>query len=142
MVASVALLGTRSGDFIGKTAGDAAVYLNTSEPFCVCCVGVQGGGKSHTLSVLLENCLLPLPGPLADPLVRLQKPMTAMVLHYDDNDTKVCQTTGLTAIHPSLSQSKLARALPKDKLTILVSPTNLKARRVFSSIFVHYLFGY
>ena len=149
--ASVALLGMRSVDATGETAGeesdedsihapDSDVYLNTSEPFCVCCVGVQGGGKSHTLSVLLENCLLPLPGPSADrPVVRLQQPMTAMVLHYDVSTTSVCEATGLTDIRPALFQSKQAHALPKEKMTILVSPSYFLARRVFSSIFVFLL---
>ena len=132
---SVALLGKRSADAMGEIhPPDPEVYLNTSEPFCVCCVGLQGAGKSHTLSVLLENCLLSLPRSADRPLVRLQQPMAAMVLHYDDNISCVCEAIGLTDISPALLHCKQAHALPKENMTILVSPSYYLARKVSSSI--------
>lgn len=47
------------------------VYININTPFSSVVCGVQGSGKSHTASVLLEGCLLSnraigtLPKPLA-----------------------------------------------------------------------------
>jgi hypothetical protein len=71
-----------------------SVYLNVNEPFCLVATGVQGSGKSHTVSVVLENCLLPFPVPYASPIVALHKPMAALVLHYDQSETNVCEATG------------------------------------------------
>ena len=56
------------------------VFLNVHEPFCLTAVGIQGGGKSHSLACVLESCLLPFP---EGDIVRLCNPMTALVLHYD-----------------------------------------------------------
>lgn len=47
------------------------IYINTNTPFSTVICGVQGSGKSHTASVLLEGCLISnqaigtLPEPLA-----------------------------------------------------------------------------
>ena len=71
-----------------------SVYLNVNEPFCLVATGVQGSGKSHTVSVVLENCLLPFPVPYASPIVALHRPMAALVLHYDQSETNVCEATG------------------------------------------------
>ena len=45
----------------GARAPTMPVFLNTHEPFCMVAVGVQGGGKSHTLASVLEGCLIPHP---------------------------------------------------------------------------------
>eukprot|EP00617_Octactis_speculum_P009289 CAMPEP_0185790748 /NCGR_PEP_ID=MMETSP1174-20130828/157960_1 /TAXON_ID=35687 /ORGANISM="Dictyocha speculum, Strain CCMP1381" /LENGTH=456 /DNA_ID=CAMNT_0028485579 /DNA_START=1 /DNA_END=1371 /DNA_ORIENTATION=+ len=109
-----------------------ALFLNTHEPFCLVTVGVQGGGKSHTLATVLEGCLIP-----CSPVVKLRSAMTAMVLHYDQNPNSVCEATGI--ISPAASVAKLfgqgagrqAPALPKEKLTVLVSPSFFKQRKAF-----------
>ncbi|RAL09215.1 uncharacterized protein BO97DRAFT_459399 [Aspergillus homomorphus CBS 101889] len=66
--------------------------------------------KSHTLSCMLEACLIPLP------LGRLAKPLTAVVFHYDTfiSDTKgaPCEAAFL-ASHPAVS------------VRVLCAPTNL-----------------
>ena len=41
-----------------RTSQKPSVYLNTYDPFCFVTLGVQGSGKSHSLSVVLENCVL------------------------------------------------------------------------------------
>ena len=102
------------------------LYLNTHEPFCLCTVGVQGSGKSHTMGVVLESCLLPCDRPTDQPLVRLQRPMTALVLHFDQNVTSICEATGL--IEPDHHLRRLQRgespcALPRERLVVLVSPS-------------------
>ena len=99
------------------------VFLNTHEPFCLATVGVQGAGKSHTLACILESCLLS-----ADDVIRLQKPMTALVLHYDLNTSSVCEAAGL--LSPS-SVIPNCPSVPQSRAVILVSPTFYKQRKAF-----------
>ena len=65
------------------------IYLNTHEPFCMVTVGVQGAGKSHTTAAVLEGCLIQ--HDLLSDVIKLRKPMAALVLHYDTNPTTNCQ---------------------------------------------------
>ena len=69
--------------------GSMRVHLNTAEPFTLLAVGVQGSGKSHTMSLLLESCLLPVPG-----VINLAEPMCTLVLHYDVAVAWVCEAIG------------------------------------------------
>ena len=64
------------------------MYLNTNEPFCLVTVGVQGGGKSHTLATILEGCLIPFP---EGDFCRLKAPMSTLVLHYDESESSRCE---------------------------------------------------
>jgi hypothetical protein len=125
--------------------------LNINDPFCLIAVGVQGGGKSHTVSVVLENCLLPCPIPEAEPLVQLSRPMAAMVLHYDQSETNVCEATGLVNLNSNFERllergaaaaaaagagagtgvAQCCPALGKGKVVILVSPTFYHQRKRF-----------
>uniref|UniRef100_A0A7S2LK38 Zona occludens toxin N-terminal domain-containing protein n=1 Tax=Leptocylindrus danicus TaxID=163516 RepID=A0A7S2LK38_9STRA len=109
------------------------VYLNTHSPFCFVTVGVQGAGKSHTSSCVLESCLVPFaPGNV----VKLNNPQTSMVLHYDQNITSICEAAGLLMPNPSV-QKKMSSlgynmsAVPKEKAVILVSPAFYKQRKKF-----------
>ena len=52
-------------------------------------VGVQGAGKSHTTSATLEGCLIQH-GLLGD-VIKLHKPMAALVLHYDPSPSTYCE---------------------------------------------------
>ena len=72
--------GAGPGSLHGCAVADAAaeVYLNTHEPFCLAAVGMQGGGKSHTMACVLESCLVPFP---EHGVVRLRQPMATLVLH-------------------------------------------------------------
>jgi hypothetical protein len=54
------------------------VYANMNEPWSTFICGSQGGGKSHTLSCLLENCLLS-----HSPVGILPNPLAGIVFHYD-----------------------------------------------------------
>jgi hypothetical protein len=98
-------------------------YLNTHDPFCFLTVGVQGSGKSHTLSCVLENCLIPCLN-----VVTLKQPMSALVLHFDQSPTNVCEATGL--IEPSPIYRGLP-CLPKEKMIVLVSPNNCPLRTAY-----------
>lgn len=52
--------------------------LPKNAPFSAIVCGVQGSGKSHTVSVLLENMLVPN----CKPLGFLEKPLAGLVLHF------------------------------------------------------------
>ncbi|KAL9186409.1 hypothetical protein ACHAXT_005647 [Thalassiosira profunda] len=115
-----------------ETTGEA-VYLNTHEPFCFVTVGVQGAGKSHTSSCVLESCLVPFE---PSNIVKLSAPMTSLVLHYDQNISSICEAAGLLSPNRNV-KTNMARfghdvgAVPKDKAVILVSPAFYKQRKKF-----------
>jgi len=123
---SASLLGVLEGG----GAADGRVFLNTHQPFCLVAVGVQGGGKSHTMACVLEACLLPCPQ--AD-VVRLAAPMAALVLHYDTSPAAVIESTGLLWPAPALRRllGPAAVRLPRERCVVLVSPAYLKQRRAF-----------
>eukprot|EP00047_Mylnosiga_fluctuans_P024334 m.158863 g.158863 ORF g.158863 m.158863 type:complete len:1621 (+) comp9832_c0_seq2:2-4864(+) len=134
-----ALLGTL--DLPGVDDPDEReIYINTNEPFVIAAVGVQGGGKSHTLACILESCLVPFePGGL----VRLRAPMCGLVLHYDQSDASVCEATGLIQLHPNVPRllkeiagglsglPPAVSALPEDKMIVLVSSAYYLQRTAF-----------
>eukprot|EP00978_Attheya_sp_CCMP212_P001742 scaffold3574_cov49-Attheya_sp.AAC.6 len=106
------------------------VFLNTHEPFCLSAIGVQGSGKSHTLACVLESCLV---SSGTEGTICLQKPMTALVLHYDQNTTSVCEAAGL--LSPSAAATGTTKqndcCVPRSKSVILVSPAFYKQRKAF-----------
>jgi len=70
------------------------VYTNMNEPWSAFICGSQGGGKSHTLSCLLENCLLS-----HSPVGVLPNPLAGIVFHYDKftsaTTTQLCEAAYL-----------------------------------------------
>ena len=116
---------------IGKLAhpSDRNVYLNVHEPISIIAVGLQGAGKSHTLSCVMESCLIPVRS-----ITRLTQAMTTLVLHYDANPTSVCEATGL--IEPSLTfpwpnNYSGPRNVHREDMMVLVSPSFYKQRKAF-----------
>lgn len=97
---------------------DPRIFLNVNAPWSAFICGSQGSGKSHSLSCMLENCLLPNPR-----LGLLPKPLTALVFHYDSFTSiaggQVCEAAYLCSA-----------GLP---VKVLVSPTNLAAMRALYS---------
>ncbi|KAG0699760.1 hypothetical protein DFH29DRAFT_1013541 [Suillus ampliporus] len=59
---------------------DPRLYINTNAPFSAVVCGVQGSGKSHTVSVLLENMLIPK----LQEIGSLQRPLAGLVLHFGE----------------------------------------------------------
>ena len=81
------------------------VLLNTNAPWSAFLCGSQGSGKSHTLSCMLENCLLN-----NDALGRNPNPLAGLVLHYDGSrGSGVCEAAYLCS---------------SIKTTVLVSASN------------------
>jgi hypothetical protein len=136
LCAESALLGSLINDEQNDDSGATAdVYLNVNQPFCLIAVGVQGGGKSHTVAVVLESCLLPCAIPARAPIVELHKPMSALVLHYDQSETNVCEATGLVSPNPDLERllegTAATPSLGVSTVVILVSPTFYRQRKKF-----------
>ena len=88
----------------------------------------QGGGKSHTLSCVLEACLVPCP---EEGVCRLNRPMAALVLHFDPSPASVCEVTGLISPSPRLAGYATPRCLPRERMMVLVSPSYYHQRRAF-----------
>ena len=105
------------------------VYLNTHSPFCLCVCGVQGAGKSHTLQVVLESCLIPFA--FENNTIELNQPMAALMFHYDQSESNVCEATGIVKLNPKLSSRKDLKIPQLPKVVVLVSPTFYRQRRKF-----------
>lgn len=56
------------------------LYVNTNAPFSAVVCGVQGSGKSHTVSLLLESMFVPNIRSTGT----LQKPLSGLVLHFGE----------------------------------------------------------
>ncbi|KAK6499524.1 hypothetical protein TWF506_004154 [Arthrobotrys conoides] len=110
------------------------VFLNTNTPFTTFICGLQGSGKSHSLSVIMENCLIQNPS-----LGVLHRPLAAVVFYFSPftplDTGKPCEVAYLAA--PAVNStapagSYLARAR---KVTVLVSRSNLEnMKRVYEKI--------
>ncbi|UNI20495.1 hypothetical protein JDV02_006575 [Purpureocillium takamizusanense] len=99
---------------------DPRIFQNISAPSSVFICGSQGSGKSHTLSCMLENCLLP-----SDANV-LPRPLTGIVFHYDyftsDAGGSPCEAAYLSSD-------------PAVKVRVLCPPTNIvQIRRIYSKL--------
>jgi hypothetical protein len=81
------------------------VLLNTNAPWSAFLCGSQGSGKSHTLSCMLENCILD-----DAQIGKNPHPLAGLVLHYDGSRSSgVCEAAYLCS---------------KVKTTVLVSASN------------------
>jgi len=97
------------------SAKDPRLFFNVASPSSTFICGSQGSGKSHTLSCILEGCLI------ISKAGRLLKPLTAVVFHYDsficDNGGSPCEAAFL-ASHANI------------KVRVLCAPTNMATIRV------------
>lgn len=94
---------------------DPRLFFNVAAPSSTFICGSQGSGKSHTLSCILEGCLIPsIAG-------ELHRPMTGVVFHYDtfisDSGGSPCEAAFL-ASHSSVN------------VRVLCAPTNLATIKV------------
>ncbi|KAJ5873621.1 uncharacterized protein N7473_013180 [Penicillium subrubescens] len=101
----------RVGTEIQQPNDDPRLFFNVSSPSSVFICGSQGSGKSHTLSCLLEGCLIP------SRAGRLLNPLTAVVFHYD---TFICDNGG------SPCEAAFLASNPTIKVRVLCAPTNLR----------------
>ncbi|KAL3418807.1 hypothetical protein PVAG01_09028 [Phlyctema vagabunda] len=99
---------------------DPRLFFNIAAPSSTFICGSQGSGKSHTLSCLLENCLLP------SKASTLPHPLAGLVFHYD---TFISDDGGSPCEAAFLSSN------PNIKVRVLCSPTNIATIKVTYSQF-------
>ncbi|KAI5781295.1 hypothetical protein EDC01DRAFT_710193 [Geopyxis carbonaria] len=105
------------------SAGDALpsdrrIFQNTNHPSSYFVCGLQGSGKSHTTSCIIENHLL------ASPLLgSLAVPCSALVFHYAQFTSRATFRPAEVAFlaHPARDHPSAPAATP---VNILVSPSN------------------
>ncbi|KAG6022427.1 hypothetical protein E4U41_002264 [Claviceps citrina] len=106
----VARLREMRSDDCCPSDGSPLLHFNVTAPSSTFICGSQGSGKSHTLSCLLENCLV------ASEANTLPRPLTAILFHYDafssDADGQPCEAAHL-ASNPDVS------------VRVLCAPTNV-----------------
>ncbi|KAE8376932.1 hypothetical protein BDV26DRAFT_282219 [Aspergillus bertholletiae] len=100
---------------LGSLDEDPRLLFNVSHPSSTFICGSQGSGKSHTLSCLLENCLI------SSKAGRLPNPLTGLVFHYD---TFISDTVG------SPCEAAFLSSHPDMQVRVLCSPTNLQSMRL------------
>ncbi|KAF8539146.1 hypothetical protein BDD12DRAFT_839363 [Trichophaea hybrida] len=113
----------------GPQATDRRVFLNTNYPASFFICGLQGSGKSHTTSCILENHLLKSPI-----LGHIEHPCSAMVFHYGHYTSREtfrpCEAAFL-----SLRGQQFPNQPAVSTVTVLVSPSNFHAlSRSYSQI--------
>ncbi|KFY05197.1 hypothetical protein O988_00181 [Pseudogymnoascus sp. VKM F-3808] len=101
----------RSNEQSQQLIDDPRVFFNVAAPSSTFICGSQGSGKSHTLSCLLENCLIP------SDANKLPRPLIGLVFHYD---TFICDGGGSPCEAAYLSSD------PNIKVRVLCSPTNFR----------------
>ncbi|KAJ1717570.1 hypothetical protein NYO67_258 [Aspergillus flavus] len=108
---------------------DPRVMLNTNVPFSAFICGVQGSGKSHTTSCIIENCSLPLPT-----LGALKQPLSTLVLNFNEYSSNVgaqpCEAAFLSSVLPEWSKQGLFI-----RVRVLVPPSNFyNLKKMYSQI--------
>ena len=102
-----------------KNSEDKRLFVNMNAPWSAFICGSQGSGKSHTLSCILENALIP------SRLGKLPHRLAGMVFHYDKftgfSSTQICEAAYLSSC-----------GIP---VRILVSPSNLwRMQRAYKNL--------
>ncbi|KAK6860011.1 hypothetical protein PG995_003647 [Apiospora arundinis] len=115
-----AFLAGSSEEGLGASTNDPRIFYNVASPSSIFICGQQGSGKSHTLSCLLEGCLMP------SKLGRLPHPLTGIVFHYD---TFVSDASGTPCEAAYLASSA------NIKVRVLCAPTSIRTmKRTYSKL--------
>ena len=114
-LAQYGLLGTHDG--VGNTK--SKLFLNTNVPFSMFLCGVQGSGKSHTTSCILENSLIP-----SRHIGKLQAPLSALVFNYAQFSGEGVGFTVSEAAFLASPDPRLPGGAHVKKVHVLVSPSN------------------
>ncbi|TBU49055.1 hypothetical protein BD309DRAFT_883325 [Dichomitus squalens] len=102
---------------------DPRLYVNTNAPFSAIVCGVQGSGKSHTVSVLLENMLVSGCAAIGNS----HKTLSGLVLHFGEGGSG-----SLPCEAAFIGQSRIEGACPP-KVKVYVSRSSIHTmRRVYS----------
>lgn len=104
---------------------DSQIFLNTNVPVSTFICGVQGSGKSHTTSCILENAVIPSPH-----LGQLESPVSTLVFSYGEWSSggagfNISEATYLAA------PSKIFPGHQVKRITVLTSPSNLAIKKLY-----------
>ncbi|KAF3902071.1 hypothetical protein ABW21_db0200481 [Orbilia brochopaga] len=112
------------------------LLLNTTTPWTTFICGLQGAGKSHSLSVIIENCLIPNKS-----IGVLARPLSALVLYYAPftpvDAGKPCEVAYLAVPVPGSENSLPDGQGPSSarSVTVLASRSNLgNMKKVYEKI--------
>ncbi|KAK1139247.1 hypothetical protein N8T08_001177 [Aspergillus melleus] len=112
-----------------QPVSDPRVMLNTNIPFSAFICGLQGSGKSHTTSCMIENCSLSFPA-----LGNLKKPLSTLVLQYNEYSSNLSSQPSETAFLSSIIPQYMSFQKPIP-VRVLVSPSNFhNLQRMYSQI--------
>ena len=118
-----------------KGPTDGRLFVNMNAPWSAFICGSQGSGKSHTLSCMLENALMP------SRLSKLSHPLCGMVFHYDKlrniSTPQLCEAAYLASpdiavkvfVSPS-SFERMTRAYQNVPGSVEVVPLLLEERQL------------
>lgn len=95
------------------------LFLNTNVPFSIFLCGVQGSGKSHTTSCILENALV-----RSKHLGKLQNPLSALVFSYGHFSGDGVGFSVSEAAFLASPNHRLSGGAHVKKVHVLVSPSN------------------
>ncbi|KAI1789043.1 hypothetical protein LXA43DRAFT_602122 [Ganoderma leucocontextum] len=108
------------------TPPDPRLYINTNAPFSAIVCGVQGSGKSHTVSVLLENMLVSG----CDAIGVSHKALSGLVLHFGEGGS-----TSLPCEAAFIGHGGDIDGVCPPKIKVFVSRSSLaRMRRVYSTL--------
>ncbi|KAH2913589.1 hypothetical protein KXW25_000872 [Aspergillus fumigatus] len=117
MSSQYALLGEISQAGKWNDMSDPRIMLNTNVPFSAFVCGVQGSGKSHTTSCMIENCSMKMTS-----LGTLTRPISTLVLQFNEYSSSVSSQPSEAAFLASVMlEYAQQQRIP---LRVLVSPTN------------------
>jgi hypothetical protein len=123
LVPQFGLIGCLSNEDASRPSSQ--LFSNTNVPISTFICGVQGSGKSHTTSCILENAIIP-----SSYLGKLERPMSTLVFSYGEwssggDSFNISEATFLAA------PSKAAPGHQVKRITVLTSPSNLAINRLY-----------
>lgn len=126
LVPQYGLLGSLEEE--SETLTDPQLFLNTNVPFSAFVCGVQGSGKSHTTSCILENSILASPH-----LGYLESPVSTLVFSYGEWSSggagfNISEATFLGSPHPKFPNQYVR------KIIVLYSPSNPAIKRMYERL--------
>ena len=126
LVPQYGLLGSLGGK--NDNSSDSQLFLNTNVPFSAFICGVQGSGKSHTTSCILENAVLASPN-----IGYLKSPASTLVFSYSEWSSggagfNISEATFLGVPHPDFPNHHVKQ------VTVLYSPSNAAIKRMYERL--------
>lgn len=100
--------------------------MNTNAPLSTFICGVQGSGKSHTTSCILENAIIP-----SAHLGQLESPVSTLVFNYGEWSSGGAGFNISEATFLSKANARFPGHQAK-RITVLVSPSNQAIKRLYA----------